>query len=39
MNKKTVGIMADGQGDDEEEEGVHDEKRLADDVKADGKVN
>ena len=38
VGKKTLGIMADGQGDDDEDEGVPEEKRLADDVKADSKV-
>jgi hypothetical protein len=30
--------MADGQGDDDDDEGVPEEKRLADDVRADAKV-
>jgi hypothetical protein len=30
--------MADGQGDDDDDEGVPEEKRLADDVRADTKV-
>ena len=38
VGKKTLGIMADGQGDDDEDEGVPEEKRLADDLKADSKV-
>lgn len=38
VGKKTQGIMADGQVDDDEDEGVPEEKRLADDVKADSKV-
>lgn len=38
VSKKTQGIMADGQGDDDEDEGVPEEKRLADDVRADNKV-
>jgi len=35
--KKTQGIMIDGQGDDEEEDVVPEEKRLADEVKAEAK--
>jgi hypothetical protein len=38
VSKKTQGIMADGQGDDDDDEGVPEEKRLADDVRADTKV-
>lgn len=38
VSKKTQGIMADGQGDDDDDEGVPEEKRLADDVRADNKV-
>ena len=30
--------MADGQADDDDDEGVPEEKRLADDVRADSKV-
>lgn len=36
--KKTLGIMADGQADDDDDEGAPEEKRLADDVRADSKV-
>jgi TRAF3-interacting protein 1 len=35
--KKTMGIMVDGQGDDDDEDGVQEERRLADDVKAESK--
>ena len=38
MGKKAQGIMADGQADDDEDEGVPEEKRLADDVRSDAKV-
>ena len=38
MGKKTQGIMADGEDDDDEDEGVPEEKRLADDVRAENKV-
>lgn len=38
VSKKTLGIMADGQADDDDDEGVPEEKRLADDVRADSKV-
>lgn len=30
--------MADGQADDDDDEGVPEEKRLADDIRADSKV-
>ena len=38
VGKKAQGIMADGQADDDEDEGVPEEKRLADDVRSDAKV-
>ena len=38
VGKKTQGIMADGEDDDDEDEGVPEEKRLADDVRAESKV-
>jgi hypothetical protein len=38
VGKKTLGIMADGQADDDDDEGVPEEKRLADDVRSDSKV-